>query len=279
MVKNILFFLFALGYSFCSYTQVEKRNTEDAIIINEDTNEVNFVSIEKVPVYKGCDKNLSNAELRSCMSQKITQHVLSNFNTDIANNLNLPDGKIRISVIFNIDKKGNIINARSRAFKPELEKEAIRVINLIPQMDSPGIQEGIPVIVPYALPIVFNVEKKKSITNSTKYPVYKGCNENASPEFIKKCTERKIINFIKMSVDMELASALFPQSNSTQFKVDFIITKKGKVKDVTAKAHHKKMAIEAINVVKRLPKLKSPGFIDGKPVDTPFSLLLTLYFD
>ena len=59
--------------------------------------------------------------------------------------------------MFKIDKEGNIIDIKARAKHPNLEKEAIRVISLLPKLIKPGYQRGKPVIVPYSLPIIFNV--------------------------------------------------------------------------------------------------------------------------
>jgi protein TonB len=67
-------------------------------------------------------------------------------------------GKQRINVIFKIDKNGNVTGVRSRAPHPRLEKEAARVINLLPKM-KPGRQRGKAVVVPYSLPITFKVQE------------------------------------------------------------------------------------------------------------------------
>ena len=56
-----------------------------------------------------------------------------------------------------IDKKGNVTGVRSRAPHPRLEKEAARVINMLPKM-KPGRQRGKAVVVPYSLPITFQVQ-------------------------------------------------------------------------------------------------------------------------
>ncbi|MFI1771932.1 energy transducer TonB [Thalassobellus citreus] len=114
--------------------------------------------IENVPVYKGCDKTLSNAELKKCMSYKISNLISKNFNIKIANKIGLPDGLVKINVIFKIDKYGKVTGIRSSAPHYELEKEAIRVIKLIPDMERPGIQRGKPVTVPYSIPINFMVD-------------------------------------------------------------------------------------------------------------------------
>jgi protein TonB len=90
------------------------------------------------------------------MSEKISQHVNKNFNTELAGDLGL-SGRQRISVIFKIDKNGNITDVRSRAPHPGLEREAARVINKLPKM-QPGKQRGKAVTVQYSLPIIFQVQ-------------------------------------------------------------------------------------------------------------------------
>ena len=117
--------------------------------------EVPFSLIENVPEYPGCEKG-SNTEKRKCMSAKIAKFVQRKFNTDLAGDLGL-SGRQRISVIFKIDKKGNVTGVRSRAPHPRLEKEAARVINMLPKM-KPGRQRGKAVVVPYSLPITFQVQ-------------------------------------------------------------------------------------------------------------------------
>ena len=131
--------------------EIEEIEIEEVV---EDV-EVPFAVIENVPEYPGCERG-SNAEKRKCMSDKIAKFVQRKFNTDLAGDLGL-SGRQRISVIFKIDKNGNVTGVRSRAPHPRLEKEAARVINLLPKM-KPGKQRGKPVIVPYSLPITFQVQ-------------------------------------------------------------------------------------------------------------------------
>lgn len=122
--------------------------------IEEDV-EVPFAVIENVPVFPGCEGGDNNAK-RDCMSKKIQEFVGKKFNTDLAGELGL-SGRQRINVIFKIDKTGNVVGIRARAPHPGLEKEATRVIGLLPKM-QPGKQRGKAVTVPYSLPIVFQVQ-------------------------------------------------------------------------------------------------------------------------
>lgn len=132
--------------------EVEEIEVEEAV---EEDIEVPFAVIENVPVFPGCEKG-SNTAKKKCMSQKIAKFVNRKFNVDLASDLGL-SGRQRISVIFKIDKTGAITGVRARAPHPGLEKEAKRVINLLPKM-KPGKQRGKPVTVPYSLPIVFQVQ-------------------------------------------------------------------------------------------------------------------------
>lgn len=131
--------------------EVEEIEVEE---VEEDI-EVPFAVIENVPVFPGCEKG-NNAKKKQCMSAKIQKFVQRKFNTELAGDLGL-SGRQRINVIFKIDKTGSITGVRARAPHPGLEKEAKRVISLLPKM-KPGKQRGKPVTVPYSLPIVFQVQ-------------------------------------------------------------------------------------------------------------------------
>ena len=150
--------LFAL---IVSATSLSQEKEIDSLNKDNHSGTVAFSVIEHVPVYKGCDDSMTNTELKNCMSTSISKHIARNFNTKITNGLGIPDGNVRINVIFKIDKEGNIKDIRARSQHPALEEEAIRVIQLIPKMDKPGYQRGKPVTVPYSLPIVFNVQNPK----------------------------------------------------------------------------------------------------------------------
>ncbi|MCK8481942.1 energy transducer TonB [Psychroserpens algicola] len=132
--------------------EVEEIEVEE---VEEDI-DVPFNVIENVPIFPGCENEKGNEAKKQCMSDKISKFVNRKFNTDLAGDLGL-SGRQRINVIFKIDKTGNIVGIRARAPHPGLEKEAKRVIGLLPKM-KPGKQRGKPVNVPYSLPILFQVQ-------------------------------------------------------------------------------------------------------------------------
>lgn len=111
--------------------------------------------IFKFPVFPGCKGN--NDELSKCMSHGIRKHINRKFNTSLAQDLGLSGGKKRILVQFNINKEGLVSNIKARAPHPRLEKEGIRIFNLLPKMIS-GKQDNEPIKIKYSIPIVFNIE-------------------------------------------------------------------------------------------------------------------------
>lgn len=120
------------------------------------SDELTFSVIDTPPLYIGCDDNLSKEEAKKCFSQKISEFVGSNFNTDLAEENGLT-GLHRIYVQFKISKEGQITDVRSRSPYAYLRDEAERVINNLPQM-KPGENKGQKVGVLYSLPISFNIE-------------------------------------------------------------------------------------------------------------------------
>jgi len=126
---------------------VDEVSVED---VDEDV-EVPFAIIEDVPVFPGCEKG-SKSEKKACFQIKMEEHVAKHFRyPEVALDLGI-QGKV--FVVFVIDKDGYVSNIRSRGPDKILEKEAERIIKLLPKM-IPGKQRGRAVKVPYSVPIVF----------------------------------------------------------------------------------------------------------------------------
>ena len=122
--------------------------------IKDNIDAVPFAVIKNVPIYPGCERG-NNDKKRKCMSNKITKFIQKEFDKNLAIRLGL-SGRQRISVIFKIDTFGRVGVPRAKAAHSKLEKEAIRVVKMLPVV-KPGTQDGKKVIVPYALPIIFDL--------------------------------------------------------------------------------------------------------------------------
>lgn len=125
-------------------------------IIEEEVVEkdIPFAIIEEPPVYPGCKG--TKEQKKKCLQEQIQKHVSKKFNTEIAQELGLDPGKKKVYVQFRIDSNGDITNVKARGPHKRLEKEAIRVVQLLPKM-TPGKQRTKPVRVSYTLPITLVV--------------------------------------------------------------------------------------------------------------------------
>ena len=134
---------------------VEVEEIVEIVEEEEVVDDVPFAIIETVPVYPGCKG--TNEQKKQCMVDEITKHVNRKYNTGLAGDLGLTPGKKRVYVQFKIDKTGKVTDVVARGPHARLEKEAIRVVEMLPDM-TPGKQRGRPVGVKYTLPITLLVE-------------------------------------------------------------------------------------------------------------------------
>ncbi len=126
--------------------EVEVEKVEEDVTIP-------FAVVEKVPIFPGCTGN-SNDVLKACFEKKVIEHISKNF---IFPELALEMGiHGKVFVMFSVDQQGYVSGIRSRGPDKILEKEAERIISLLPQM-IPAKQRGKSVRVPYSIPIHFKL--------------------------------------------------------------------------------------------------------------------------
>ncbi len=111
-----------------------------------------FDKIEDVPIYPGCE-NIKNK--RSCAQTKIQEHIIRNFRYPKEAQKKKIQG--RVFVQFYIGVGGYIDNIRTRGPHEILEKEAKRIISLLPRF-VPGKIDGEDVRVPMSVPISFRLQ-------------------------------------------------------------------------------------------------------------------------
>ena len=111
-----------------------------------------FDKIEDVPIYPGCE-NIKNK--RSCAQTKIQEHIIRNFRYPKEAQKKKIQG--RVFVQFYIGVGGYIDNIRARGPHEILEKEAKRIISLLPRF-VPGKIDGEAVRVPMSVPISFRLQ-------------------------------------------------------------------------------------------------------------------------
>jgi len=141
------------------FLKIDRKNNVFIPLYDHKPERIPFSGPEVGIVYSGCKGAKTNEERQLCMGKKISEFVAKNFNTKVGKKLDLK-GIQRIYVVFKVNTIGKVIDIRSRAPHPDLEKEAIRVVRRLPRM-QPALIENTPINVTYTLPIVFNMDDKK----------------------------------------------------------------------------------------------------------------------
>jgi len=143
--------------SYDDYVIARKKSIAEGTNFSKlDQESVEFTSIDKAPVFPGCEGEGTLESLKDCFIQSITSHINKNFNTKLANEIGL-EGVQKIFAKFIVDKNGKIKEIQVRAPHPQLEVEVERVLSLLPIL-TPAEKDGKTVSLKYVLPIVFKVQ-------------------------------------------------------------------------------------------------------------------------
>ena len=119
-------------------------------------NELETIEIDElseVPVYPGCE-NIRNKT--RCLQENIQRHIVRNFKYPKEAKKNKIQG--RVFVQFIVGTGGYVDIIKTRGPDDLLEKEAKRIISLLPKF-KPGTLNGKPVRVPFSMPIIFRLQK------------------------------------------------------------------------------------------------------------------------
>lgn len=168
----------------------------------------------------------------------------------------------RVIAEFIVDRNGGIKNPTIIwGISPELDKEALRVIMLMPNW-TPGVQDGKKINVKYTLPISFILQSdtKKHKQEQPEFP-------GGHKELVKYLHENRRYP----------ASYQKTARNKMAF-VQFLVSKKGKIKNasILASTRIPELDEEALRLIRNMPDW-TPAKIDGKK--SFVRCVLPVYFD
>lgn len=108
--------------------------------------------LEAVPVFKGCDAEKSNEELKLCFQKSTVEHISKTFN--YSRELQKKDIQGKVYIQYVVGKDGSIDQIEVvRGVHHLLDLECIRVISEIPACSSPAILDGKAVPISFTVPI------------------------------------------------------------------------------------------------------------------------------
>lgn len=148
--KIVTFFLFVVIVSCSkdeSLSELDNGNKE------ESHEMMMFSELSFPPIYPGCE---DVEDKKACFNNNIRSFFAKNFNTSVLDGTDIR-GVNRFVGTFVIDVNGDVKNVSVKDAPPVLEKETLRVLNLLPKM-IPGMSKGKSVNLLYSLPIVIDSE-------------------------------------------------------------------------------------------------------------------------
>ena len=175
-----------------------------------------------------------------------------------------------VIVNFVIKNNGKVENVKiDRGINPLLDKEAARVISILPEW-IPGKQQGKAVDVSYTIPIQFkldgNEQKKPVGLQKQSNEPYKEVEE--MPQF--PGGENALMHFILEQVRYPKQAML--DNVTGKVLVNFIVTASGKIDRIKiAQGIRQDLDNEALRVIGLMPDWQ-PGKQDGKAVDVTFTI-------
>ena len=114
---------------------------------------IDFIRVEEVPVFPGCE---NSSDKRACFQKMIQKHIRRNFQyPENAIDMNL-QGKVYLQ--FTVQKDGSVGELKMRSPHKILGDEAARIISKLPKM-QPGKQRDKAVKVPFSIPITFQLQQ------------------------------------------------------------------------------------------------------------------------
>ena len=118
-------------------------------------NAIIFKDVENAPIYIGCE-GLSEEETKKCFSESISKFIKQEFNSSIANALDLSEPQ-QVAAFFVIDENGNLSTMKVRVADVTIQAEIGRVLKKIPKM-KPASQDGNNVLVLCSILVTYGSE-------------------------------------------------------------------------------------------------------------------------
>ena len=243
------------------------------------TETVPFATVEKAPVFPGCE---NEGDRKECFKAKVLKHISKNFRYPKEAHDQGIQG--RVSAIFMITDGGAITNIKTRGPAKVLEDEVERILNRLPDM-VPGEHEGKKVNVMFSVPVTFKLDSDEVVSKAQvstfetdgkvpfatvdEVPVFPGC-ENADNK--RKCFNKAMQKHISKNFNYPQEA----QDKGVQGRVStmFTISENGSIQNVRMRGPDQLLEKEAARIIARLPKM-IPGKHKGKAVGVPYSIPIT----
>jgi protein TonB len=144
---NKIYFLLITFFSISCFAQEEMN------VIDESPEVLSVRTVDVPPISNDC-LGRDKKEKSNCFDEKMLQHIRKHFK--YPNRAAEDDIQGKVIVSFIIDEKGKVIDIETIGGHKILQKEAYRIISLLPKF-TPAKKEGKSVKIKYSIPINFKL--------------------------------------------------------------------------------------------------------------------------
>ncbi|MEN8776355.1 MAG: energy transducer TonB [Polaribacter sp.] len=184
----------------------------------------------------------------------------------------------KVSLNFELNKKGIPFNIRTNARSYSLDK---KIINIFKEYPIEKLDLGNKsTLNNYFTTILTYNNGKTFVETNVKFayegaPVYSGCEKSNNIIEAKKCFSKGVQMHFSRKFDSRIAKKLKLSPGRKRILIGFKINTKGKITDINVRAPHPEIEDEVISVMKRLPKIE-PGYQNGKAVNVKYNIPFTI---
>ena len=247
---------------------VQQLNVKGEATIDDEDKVYEFENVDKIPefsnggetIYEWLDKNLIYP--KECKDKKI-------------------EGSVYVNYI--VERDGKLSNIHStQAAHPALEKEAIRVIGLMPKW-KPAVHEGKTVRCKYRTPIMFLIKgKKRTISQPNKAEKVTTTDEEKIYGKVDKNAEypggtEALMKF--MMTNLKYPETCRKEGIQGRVVIKFVVNTDGSIVDMEeVRSPHADLTAEAMRIIKMMPKW-TPATVGGKTIRSRFNLPVMFRLD
>lgn len=137
---------------------IDKEDTLEHVDRVVDTSEVeviDWVHAQSLPMYKGCNSNISLQEQKACYEKSVANHIRSAFKYPKHCKAMGVEGRVYVAYV--VDEQGKVTDVNAFRGQECLRAEAERIVSSLPQTLKPAMQRGKAVKMKYSVPIVFKL--------------------------------------------------------------------------------------------------------------------------
>ena len=210
----------------------------DKTIINCSTN----IVYDQLPIFEGCDSTTSFSKMESCINKKLEEHIVKNLSPKAIEYAKIL-GKINLKPNFLITEKGTIEKIKCKTPSDSLTKELIRVISLFPVAKTPPLRNGKPTRLFFTGSVSLIVDT----TNETyAEDVIKSKDSTLNPN------GELALHFKNFITEEEISKYPFLKFPN-KISINFTISKKGKLNNLTASSRSEILNKKLIEIFNKFP--------------------------